>query len=163
LQIDFDPARISYKDLVDIFWDSHEPSIRSWSRQYRAAIFYHTDSQQRLALETKAHLQSTLTAEIVTEIVPFKEFYLAEDYHQKHALQHSYEYLQELKAMYPSFRDLIFSTAAARLNGYLGGYGTLENLQAELDSYGLSEGAKDHLLNFVKVSSRYACKRSGAC
>lgn len=116
-----------------------------------------------MALETKAHLQSLLTTEIATDLVPFTEFYLAEDYHQKHALQHSYEYLLELKAMYPSFRTIIFSTAAARLNGYLGGYGTLENLQAEIDSYGLSERAKDHLLNFVKASSRYACKRSGTC
>jgi peptide-methionine (S)-S-oxide reductase len=148
---------------VDIFWKSHEPSIRSWSRQYRAAIFYHTDFQKTVALETKARLQSLLTTEIATDIVPFTEFYLAEDYHQKHALQHGYEYLQELKAMYPSFRTIIFSTAAARLNGYLGGYGTLKNLQAEVDSYGLSERAKDHLLNFVKVSSRYACNRSGTC
>jgi peptide-methionine (S)-S-oxide reductase len=163
LQIDYDPVRISYKDLMDIFWENHDPSIRSWSRQYRAAIFYHTDSQKRLALETKAHLQSRLTNDIVTDIIPFAEFYLAEDYHQKHALQHSYEYMQELKAIYPSFHDIIFSTAAARLNGYLSSYGTLMNLQAELDSYGLSKKAREHLLDFVKASSRYACKRSGAC
>ena len=137
--------------------------MRSWSRQYRAAIFYHADAQQRLALETKAHLQSSMKSEIVTEIVSFTEFYLAEDYHQKHALQHSYEYMQEMKAVYPSFRDVVFSTAAARLNGYLGGYGTLENLQAELDSYGLSEKAGEHLFNFVKASSRYSCKRYGTC
>jgi peptide-methionine (S)-S-oxide reductase len=163
VQIDYDPVRISYKDLVDIFWSSHDPSLRSWSRQYRAAIFYHTDAQKRSALETKAHLQSELRTEIVTEIIPFTEFYLAEDYHQKHALQHSYEYMQELKAIYPSFRDLIFSTAAARINGYLGGYGTLKVLRDELDSYGLSDLAKEHLFRFVKSSSRYACNRSGVC
>lgn len=163
LQIDYDPVRISYKDLMDIFWESHDPSIRSWSRQYRAAIFYHTDSQKRLALETKANLQSTLKTEIVTDVVPFTEFYLAEDYHQKHALQHSYEYMQELKSIYPSFHDIVFSTAAARLNGYLGGYGTLQILRTELDSYGLSEKAKEHLFDFVKASSRFACQRSGVC
>jgi len=99
----------------------------------------------------------------MTEIIPFTKFYLAEDYHQKHALQHSYEYLQEFKAIYHSFKDIISSTAATRVNGYLGGYGTLKELQAEMDSYGLSEKAKDHLLDFVQASTRYQCKRSGAC
>lgn len=99
----------------------------------------------------------------MTEIIPFTEFYLAEDYHQKHALQHSYEYLQEFKAMYLSFQDIISSTAAARVNGYLGGYGTLKELQAELDIYGLSVKAKEHLFDFVKTSTRFQCKRTGAC
>jgi len=150
-------------DLIDIFWSSHDPTTRSWSRQYKAAIFYHNDAQKNLAFETSAQLQTALTSEILTEIIPLTEFYLAEDYHQKHALQHSYEYLQEFKALYHSFRDIISSTAAARVNGYLGGYGTLKNLQAELDSYGLSVKAKERLLDFVKASTRYQCKRSGTC
>ena len=116
-----------------------------------------------MALEISANLQVTLTSEIMTEIIPLTEFYLAEDYHQKHALQHSYEYLQEFKAMYPSFKDIIASTAAARVNGYLGGYGTLKNLQTELDSYGLSAQANEHLIEFVKASTRYQCKRAVAC
>jgi peptide-methionine (S)-S-oxide reductase len=148
---------------MDMFWSGHEPAVKSWSRQYRAAIFYHNDHQERLALEARAHLQATITGEIKTDIAPFTEFYLAEDYHQKHALQHSYEYMQEFKALYPLFRDIISSTAAARVNGYLGGYGTLKMLQAELDSYGLSAKAREHLFNFVKGASRYQCRRTGAC
>jgi methionine-S-sulfoxide reductase len=163
LQIDYDPVRISYKNLLDLFWSNHDPTIQSWSRQYRSAIFYHNDAQKKLSLETSTHLQATLTSEIMTDITPFTEFYLAEDYHQKHALQHSYEYVQEFKAMYSSFNDIISSTAAARVNGYLGGYGTLKNLQAELDSYGLSVKAKEHLFDFVKASTRYQCKRPGVC
>ena len=148
---------------MDIFWGSHDPSIQSWSRQYRAAIFYHTDYQKGLAFETKDSLQDRHTTEIMTEIIPFTAFYRAEDYHQKHALQHSYEYMQEMKTLYPSFQDIVYSTAAARLNGYLGGSGTLETLHAELDSYGLSERAKEHLFNLVKASARYPCRRSSAC
>jgi len=163
LQIDYDPDRISYKNLLDIFWSSHDPTIQSWSRQYGAAIFYHDDYQNKLALETSDNLAATLTSEIMTAITPFTEFYLAEDYHQKHALQYSYDYLQEFKAMYFSFNDIISSTAAARVNGYLGGYGTLKNLHAELVSYGLSVKANEHLFDFVKASNRYQCKGSGAC
>ena len=116
-----------------------------------------------MALETRSNLAATLTSEILTDITPSTEFYLAEDYHQKHALQHSYEYLQEFKAMYSSFNDIISSTAAARVNGYLGGYGTLKNLQAELDSYGLSLETNKHLFDFVRTSTRYQCKGSVTC
>ncbi|MFZ5906578.1 MAG: hypothetical protein ACOYVJ_04110 [Nitrospirota bacterium] len=65
--------------------------------------------------------------------------------------------------MYSSFKDIISSTAAARVNGYVGGYGTLKNLQAELHSYGLSEQARKHLFELVKASTRYQCKGHGAC
>jgi len=68
---------------MDIFWSNHDPTTRSWSRQYRAAIFYHNDYQKKLALETSAHLQATLTGKIMTDIIPFIEFSLAEEYHQK--------------------------------------------------------------------------------
>ncbi len=58
--------------------------------------------------------------------------------------------MKEFHAMYPNDNDFMNSTAAARLNGYLEGYGTLEVLQAELDSYGLSPGASKRLLNIAK-------------
>ena len=163
LQIDYDPHRISYEDLMDMFWSSHDPSVRSWSRQYRAAIFYHTDYQKSMALETRSHVQAAVTGEIVTEILPFTAFYVAEDYHQKHALQHSHEFMQEFKSWYPLFRDVISSTAAARVNGYLGGYGTSEILESELGSYGLSAKAKEHLFAFVREATRYRCRKTGVC
>jgi peptide-methionine (S)-S-oxide reductase len=163
LQIDFDPEKISYRDLLDIFWSAHDPAAKSWSTQYRASLFYHNDKQKELAMETREGLQAKIKGEIFTDIKTFTGFYPAEDYHQKHALQHSYEFIREFKVMYPSFRDIVSSTAAARVNGYLGGYGTLGNLQAELDTYGLSPGAAKDLLEFVKASNRYSCQRSGAC
>ena len=162
LQIDYDPNTISFKDLIAIFWSSHDPTTASWSRQYRASIFYHDDLQKRLALETRFELQTSLGSEIVTELIPLTDFYPAEDYHQKHALQHTYEYLAEFSAMYPLFEDIVASTAAARVNGFLGGYGTPDTLEAELDSYGLSARAGESLLDFVKASARYQCA-SGAC
>ena len=163
MQVDYDPGKTSYKDLIDIFWSSHEPTARSWSRQYRAAVFYHDERQEKLAMETREGLQAKFMGEISTDIVPFTEFYRAEDYHQKHALQHSYEFMMEFKNMYPSFEDIVSSTAAARVNGYLGGYGTMMGLRVELDSYGLSPEASQHLLDLVKASTRYQCQRSGSC
>ena len=52
IQIDYDPARISYEELLEIFWKNHNPTQRAWRRQYMSAIFYHNANQHQLALET---------------------------------------------------------------------------------------------------------------
>jgi hypothetical protein len=54
VQVDFDPGRITYAQLLEIFWASHRPTSRNWSRQYMNAIFYHDDEQRRLAMVSKS-------------------------------------------------------------------------------------------------------------
>ncbi len=158
VQIDYDPSRITYRQLLDVFWAGHEPSARSWSRQYAAIIFYHDAEQKRLAEETKSEVAAATGRPVQTEIVPYREFYLAEDYHQKHALRLNREFLDEMSKTYPDARDLIGSTAAARLNGYLGGEGTYENLLAELDDLGLSPSRKESLRTLVsRRNARAGC------
>ena len=88
IQIDYDPTRISYEELLNVFWESHNPTSPSWSRQYMSAIFYHNEEQQRLAQDTKARQEAKLGTKIYTEIVPYTQFYLAEDYHQKYHAKH---------------------------------------------------------------------------
>ena len=150
VQIDYDPARISYEDLLKIFWASHSPTRPPWSRQYMSIIFYHNEEQRRLALETKACEEARIGGKLYTEIVPAGEFYLAEDYHQKYYLR-GYPHLEgEFAAIYRDERALVDSTAAARVNGYLAGYGTLENLKAELDDLGLSPAGREELLSAVR-------------
>jgi peptide-methionine (S)-S-oxide reductase len=146
IQIDYDPARISYGKLLSIFWQSHDPTSRAWSRQYLSAIFYHNDEQRKLALETKAFEEKQRNKKIQTEIVPFDTFYLAEDYHQKYELRGHSDLMREFKAMYPRDLDFINSTAAARVNGYLGGYGSAEERKATIENLGLSTGAQERLL-----------------
>jgi peptide-methionine (S)-S-oxide reductase len=160
LQIEFDPSRISFKELLGIFRDSHDPASRSWSRQYMSAIFFHNDEQKRLAVETMNREASMLKRKVFTEIVPFTEFYMAEDYHQKYALQHNPDLMEEFRAMYPSFERFVASTAAARVNGYLAGCGTLKDLLEEIDSYGLSSPAADLLLGIAKRPVRLQCSTS---
>ena len=101
IQIDFDPRRISYKKLLSVFWHSHNPTQRSWSQQYKSAIFYHDEKQRKLALETQAFEEQQRNQKIQTEIVPFTQFYLAEDYHQKYGLRGRSDLIKEFKAMYP--------------------------------------------------------------
>jgi peptide-methionine (S)-S-oxide reductase len=119
------------------------------SRQYRSIIFYHDEEQKRLALETRDREAANRNARLYTEIVPYTEFYLAEDYHQKYRLQHVQDFMGEFRQMFPHMADFVNSTAAARVNGYLAGYGTSQELEEEIDSLGLSEAGVRKLREIV--------------
>jgi peptide-methionine (S)-S-oxide reductase len=89
VQVTYDPKVISYEELLDVFWHTHDPTTRDQQgndhgTQYRSVIFYHTDEQKKLAERSKQALDASgeLPRPVVTEIVPFVEFYRAEAYHQ---------------------------------------------------------------------------------
>jgi peptide-methionine (S)-S-oxide reductase len=93
VRVVFDPAKVSYPELLKVFWESHDPSqgMRQGNdvgTQYRSAIFYKSPQQQAEAEESRASYQKRLSeagyGEITTEIVPAGEFYFAEDYHQQY-------------------------------------------------------------------------------
>ena len=134
---------------MDVFWDSHNPVGQSWSRQYMSIVFYHNEEQRDLAVASKQRGEMKLGREIATETIPFSEFYVAEDYHQKYYLRQESELMKELSAIYPAIEDFIFSTAVTRVNGYVGGYGTLETFKEELSRLGLSEAGENRLLEIA--------------
>ena len=90
--VEFDPAQISYDDLLQTFWQIHDPTQLNrqgpdHGEQYRSAIFFHSESQRLLAEASKGRLQASdqfKNREVVTEIEPAGEFYTAEDYHQRY-------------------------------------------------------------------------------
>ena len=91
VQIEYDPAKISYQQLLDVFWHNVDPltpnaQFCDHGDQYRTAIFYHDETQRRLAEESKQQLERTMRfgRPIVTQIVSATEFYPAEEYHQKY-------------------------------------------------------------------------------
>ncbi|OPL14715.1 MAG: methionine sulfoxide reductase [Firmicutes bacterium ML8_F2] len=149
LQIEYDPSLISFKEILQVFWDSHNPVSRSGSRQYAAIIFYHNEEQKEAALESRTVLEQQLQKTIYTEVLPYSRFFPAEDYHQKYYLQGNRELTAEMRSYYPDFKDFIRSTAAARLNGYLGGFGNAALLDAEIDQLGLSSRGREVILNQV--------------
>jgi peptide-methionine (S)-S-oxide reductase len=88
-QIEFDPVKISYEKLLDVFWQAHDPTTLNRQgadegTQYRSIILYHTEAQKLAAEKSKAGAQKNFKHPIVTEIVPFTNFYKAEDYHQEY-------------------------------------------------------------------------------
>jgi peptide-methionine (S)-S-oxide reductase len=87
IQITYDPARVSYEHLLELFWQAHDPTTLNRQgadagTQYRSIILYHNEEQRRIAERSKAAAQKNFDSPIVTEIVPLKTFYKAEDYHQ---------------------------------------------------------------------------------
>jgi peptide-methionine (S)-S-oxide reductase len=89
VEVQFDPEEISYKELLGVFWEHHDPTTPNRQgpdvgSQYRSVIFYHTSEQQRLAEESKEAEAEKRGRSVVTEIVEAKEFYPAEEYHQKY-------------------------------------------------------------------------------
>jgi len=93
IQVEFDPAVITYEKLLEIFFESHDPTTLNrqgadTGDQYRSVIFYHDEEQHQVALRAKAAAQPHHDDPIVTEIVPLKKFWRAEDYHQDYFNQH---------------------------------------------------------------------------
>ena len=149
VQVDYDPTKISYQELLDVFWSSHDPTSFAYSRQYQSIIFVHNEEQQALATQSKLAEEAKLGKPVTTEIIPFSHFYPAEDYHQKYYLRQTTEIMSDFRAMYPDNEGFINSTAAARINGFIGGYGDAETLQKELSSYGLSPAANKALMKYL--------------
>ena len=97
VEIVYDPAKVSYEKLLDVFWHNHDPLAKNRQfcdrgDQYRPAIFYHNDEQRRLAEATKAKHQQRFKQPIQTEIVAAGRFYKAEEYHQDYYLKNPIRY-----------------------------------------------------------------------
>ena len=99
VEVVYDPEKISYAKLLDVFWHNIDPTTRNRQfcdvgNQYRSAIFYYSESQRQLAEESKKALEKSgrFKGKIVTEIVPASEFYPAEEYHQKYYLKNPIRY-----------------------------------------------------------------------
>ena len=128
----FDPSKITYAELLDIFWSSHSPTSKAFSNQYKSIIFYHDEEQRQLAEDTKKDLTDRLVKPILTEFVPASDFYLAETYHQKYQLQQNLSLMELLAPQFETNEAFIDSTLTARLNGYLGGHLSLTQLEEEM-------------------------------
>lgn len=140
IEIDFDPEIIDYAQLLDLFWKGHQPQRRSWSRQYMSAVFVHNEAQRRLAEATQAAFSRRLGKTIHTRILPFTGFTRAEDYHQKYFLKGYRDIYREIQARYDTERQMTDATAAARVNGFLGGYGSVDDVTAVERELALSPG-----------------------
>lgn len=95
VQVEYDPSKVSYEELLEVFWNIHDPTLLNRQgpdigTQYRSAIFFHTPEQEAVAIASKEKLQNSgrYKRPIVTEITSASEFYRAEEYHQRYYEKH---------------------------------------------------------------------------
>lgn len=89
VEVSYDPTRVSYDDLLKVFWSSHDPTTLNRQgpdrgTQYRSAIFYHNEAQKAAAIASRDRSSGRFSSPIVTEIAPASAFYRAEEYHQRY-------------------------------------------------------------------------------
>jgi len=144
VDLDYDPEVTDYDKLLKMFWNNHNPTINC-SRQYMSAIFYHDDEQKAKAEETMKEAQQKARGKITTQILPADKFWEAEDYHQKYLLQ-QHPWVVTALDIDPG-EDLINSHVAARLNGYIGGYGKSSMFDVEWEKLGINEKMAHYVRN----------------
>ena len=96
IRIDYDPALITFRDVIDLFWDAHDPTTlnrqgNDVGTQYRSIILYTSEEQKKVSEESKVNAAKIIGKPLVTEIVPLEVFYPAEDYHQDYFKNNPYQ------------------------------------------------------------------------
>jgi methionine-S-sulfoxide reductase len=145
IQVDYNPEKITFKELANLFWENHDPGTGSYKRQYDKILFYENSKQEMVAKESLGNVSSDTEGQVYTRVEKLENFYPAEDYHQKYRLRNNSRYLNELKQYYGKPDALRDSTAAARLNGYLASYGSAKDVKENLGKLGLSEETRSDL------------------
>jgi len=119
-----------------------------------SAIFYHDETQQKLALETKAALEKERNRAVATKVLPAEQFYDAEEYHQKYILKHHPALMNHLD-IDPD--DITDSHVCTRLNGYVAGYGNLQEFEKEWPLLGLTAKLAEYVIKEARKGVRGSC------
>ena len=161
IEIEFDLERVSYRDLLEEFWRGHDPTRVVYSMQYRSAIFYRGPEQQRAAILSRERSERACGCRIETALEAAGPFTRAEDYHQKYRLRADRVLFHEFREMLGDGREFADSTAVARVNGFLDGFGGPDALGRVEDRLGLSSDGARHLRAAVAAMSSPSPARTG--
>jgi len=143
VQVEYDPARLDYEDLLEVFWANHNPFSSPHKRQYRGVVLVRDGAQRAAAESSEAALADRSGQAVETPVESLSSFTLAEDSHQKYELRSTPVVGDELVDLYgPAVVD---STVAARLNGFVTGHGSESQRDAFLADVALSPAAIDEL------------------
>lgn len=153
IEVRYDPARITYEKLLDLFWTLHDPASGSPKRQYRSAIFPHDAAQEAAAEASKRRREAERGRPLPTAIEPATAFTPAEDYHQKWYMQRSRELTRELSSLVGGEQVLFDSTLGARLNAYFANAAELSAVQKELARLAIPAPDAEKMLESVRAAA----------
>jgi peptide-methionine (S)-S-oxide reductase len=143
VQVEYDPTVLSYADLLDVFWSAHDPRRSARKRQYRSVILTESLVHRQAAEQTRQNAESRFGGSVATAIEDLDAFHLAEPYHQKYELRSTPVLGAELEERYGD--ELVDSTVAARLNGFVAGHGDAERRQSFLADLDLPTAVLDEV------------------
>lgn len=151
VEIDFAPRLITYEQLLEVFWNNHNPvNINGYKgRQYQSLLFYRDEEQREAINRIKLRMESH-KGTLDTEIAPYAEFFSAEPRHQKYYLKRFPNAVEKLGAYYPSEEEWVNSTLAARLNGLAKGYSNLERIRREIAQWPISPSDQAEFIALIR-------------
>lgn len=149
VRVVYDPERVGYRELLRLFWASHDPAREPPKRQYASAIFLADGEQRRAAEASRARWEARSGRSAATELIELDRFWTAEGYHQKYRLRQHPKLLDAVRRRRPTGRSLVDSTVAARLNGLVAGHGA-GRLEEEIDLYGLDADEERYLRSVME-------------
>ena len=142
----FDPEQIHFEEIVREFWRSHYPNRDAYKgRQYISLMFWQSEQQKHIIEKLKKEKELELNEPVETEIRPFGSFTEAEERHQKYYLKRYPKALEQLAQLYPDVSLLTQSTFAARLNGFVKGFGSRQRVLEEINEWPISKEHRDVL------------------
>ncbi len=154
VRVEYDPAHISYTDLLDLFWAAHAPTRAPLKRQYQSALFPATPEQAEQARASKTDVAAEHDGPLSTELIADASFTRAEPYHQKHKLRRHSAVADPLRAVYPEDQAFADAPAAALANGYIGGHRAPARLDDDASRLGLPTEATEALRTIAEDRHR---------
>lgn len=148
VEVVFNPDRITYEDLLRVFWENHYPNRDAYKgRQYLSLLRYKDDEQFAAIQRIQPKMEAALGESIETEVGPFETFTAADERHQKYYLKRYPQALVQLETLFPDQDMLIDSTFAARLNGFVKGFGTTTALTEDIRTWPISGWSQTALID----------------
>jgi methionine-S-sulfoxide reductase len=132
--VEYEPDRVSYADLLELFWNGHDPGHNPWMNQYRSMLFPVTDEQRRAAERSVERHRNQQVGAVLTEVRPIERFYPDRTYHQKYYLRNNARLWNLVVGAYGSERAAERSTVAARANALLARGTTHGTVTAAIDA-----------------------------
>ncbi|WP_211246751.1 peptide-methionine (S)-S-oxide reductase MsrA [Cohnella pontilimi] len=151
VEIDFDPGIVSIDEILNVFWNNHNPlNINGYKgRQYMSLLFYRDREQQEAMHRVKQRMEQE-KGKLDTEILPFTQFYIAEDRHQKYYLKRYPNAVEKMNILYCSEDEITNSTLAARLNGLAKGYTNLQQIKEEIEQWPITPENQSRCMDLIR-------------
>ncbi|WP_020620031.1 peptide-methionine (S)-S-oxide reductase MsrA [Paenibacillus daejeonensis] len=151
VQVDYEPQKISYEQLLALFWDRHNPNnlLDYKGNQYRSLILFHDEGQQDAIRQYIRRLADQGRSVDATSVAPCQAWYRAEERHQKYYLQRYPDALAKAQELYRDRAELLNSTLAARLNGIAKGFSSGERVRTEIKDWPVEGELRERLIHLL--------------